>query len=371
QASIVSPVNLSKVFLGVDHVHLHGTPSLINIIFKVIKTNKYLFIADAQPEGVRIIKFDNKGNFHKVIGNTGHGPGEYLYFMDFCVDTVNERVIIAAFNQIIGYDFDGKLIGNVPINVFRTNDSFVVDYITCIDTQIWTFQRRMVPPISEGEKWLHFGELIRYDDKLNVIDTIPVIKASLDINQGTYYRGKYCLSDLGEDLYIYYPITDAEPLLRDTLYILKKGRIEPAIKLDFSTILSTDKSINLKKVNLRESFDPIHKIRNMIIHNVYRTPNYIFTEYQKGDYIYNNEYYLFCFDLRHSLSYNMRRGFTDDLYNTGITSLKPSDLLKGEFYFIKNGYELDGIIEGVNENSNPVIFFVRTREEGNNEEMKK
>lgn len=66
----------------------------------------------------------------------------------------------------------------------------------------------------------------------------------------------------------------------------------------------------------------------------------------------------------------MKEGFTDDIYNTGIPALKPSDLKHGEFYFIKNGYELDGIMDGVNENSNPVIFFVRTKEGKNNEEMK-
>ncbi|MBN2773292.1 MAG: hypothetical protein JXR31_03515 [Prolixibacteraceae bacterium] len=68
----------------------------------------------------------------------------------------------------------------------------------------------------------------------------------------------------------------------------------------------------------------------------------------------------------------MSKGFTDDMTGSAsVIKLMPIELKTGEFCFVKNGYELDGIMDGVDENSNPVIFFVRTREEGNNEEMKK
>jgi hypothetical protein len=49
--------------------------------------------------------------------------------------------------------------------------------------------------------------------------------------------------------------------------------------------------------------------------------------------------------------------------STSLINLMPLDLKTGEFCFVKNGFELDGVVDGVNENSNPVIFFVRTKDE--------
>jgi hypothetical protein len=226
----------------------------------------------------------------------------------------------------------------------------------------------MQPPASPDDKWKYLGELIRYSEQLQVIDTTVILKSLLDINQMSGPPlGIQCLSNLGDKTYVYYPITNAEPLLRDTLYELKDLTKVPAIKLDFSEILSVDKSIDLKSVNLMENIDLLNKVRNMLIYNMYRTRSFIFAEYRRG-----NDQLLFCYDLKRQKRYNMKEGFTDDLHETsGIAHLVPLDLAKGEFCFVKNGYELDGIMDGVNENSNPVIFFVRTKEGKNNEEMKK
>lgn len=61
-------------------------------------------------------------------------------------------------------------------------------------------------------------------------------------------------------------------------------------------------------------------------------------------------------------SYHMPKGFTDDLYGTeGTVNLIPLDLQKGEFCFIKNAYEVEGIIDGIDEYCNPVMFFVKLR----------
>jgi hypothetical protein len=132
------------------------------------------------------------------------------------------------------------------------------------------------------------------------------------------------------------------------------------MKLDFSDILSVEEGVKRSMFTMTpQAYDEATlRVRNMTIHNIFRTERFIFSEYH-----YLDKPYFFCYDLFNQKGYNMTEGFTDDLFGTGMTvNLIPLNLRNGEFCFVKNGYELEGIIEGANENSNPVIFFIKTKE---------
>ena len=49
------------------------------------------------------------------------------------------------------------------------------------------------------------------------------------------------------------------------------------------------------------------------------------------------------------------------MFGTGIAEIKPLDLQNEEFYYIKNDYEVEGIVGGIYETSNPVVFFINTK----------
>jgi len=58
----------------------------------------------------------------------------------------------------------------------------------------------------------------------------------------------------------------------------------------------------------------------------------------------------------------IRSGFTDDILDTGIVQIQPLDTYNDKIYFVKEGYQLEGILEGIDENSNPVLVFVKLKE---------
>lgn len=358
QAGKVTTHNLSEVFKETEQIALGTTIPLINYVKKVVKTRNYLFITDpnATVGGTRVLKFNREGKFIKQIGNIGQGPEEYYHFHDFAIDTINDNVLIASFNQLLCYDFDGRFVNSIPLNVTE-GASFYTDFLTCISDQVWTFQHMVFGNDNDG--WVYFGDLVRYDENLSVIDTTNILRSELNSLQHSNFFNAYLLSNLDNEKYVYYRMTDAEPFLRDTLYLLTGFIKKPALRFDFEDILSIDETIVLNAIkDPQDKLEAIHKIRNVTIANIYRTTNYAFVEYH-----ILFEPYLFCYNLLLDEGYNMKEGFTDDIFNTGIAEIKPMDLQNGEFYFVKNGYEVEETIDGVNEGSNPVIFFLKIKEE--------
>ena len=194
QASIITPVNLSDIFYKTDKVALGNTSPLIRNLTKVIKAKKYIFIIDWQLEGARILQFDLNGLYIKQIGRAGHGPGEYYNFSDLTVDTLTNDLFVATFDKILNYDFDGRFIMSIPVNNIMGSSFFMVDFMSCINGQLWTFQRRTIPPNHSNNRWRYVGELIRYDIQSKDIDTLRILQALFDENQFSGLSEKYCLS---------------------------------------------------------------------------------------------------------------------------------------------------------------------------------
>jgi 6-bladed beta-propeller len=357
-ARTIESANLSDVFVKVSMIKLQNTSPLIHIVPKIIKTAAFLFVADLQMEGGRILQFDHSGRFIKQIGKIGHGPGEYIYFYDFAVDTISKQVYIAALGQIIAYNFDGTYIKSQPM-AEETSGPFLVNFMTFLNNELWVIQHRMIPPGESKNKWTYLGELIRYNKDLMKVDSSVIFRAFLNRNQMSALSpgSTYCVSNCGEKTYLYYPISDAEPLLRDTLYEFDGINKIPVLKLDFSQITSVDKTINPDAMDPNESLDAIYKIRNLMITSIYRTKGYVFAEY-----LNIMDPFLFCYDFNQKKGHHMKEGFTDDLFQTGIARIRPSDLNKGEFYFTKDGFELENTTDGIGESSNPVVFYINSKE---------
>ncbi len=349
---------LSEIFDEVGMIKLGTTKPLINYVKKVIKTKEYTFVTDPNPTigGTRILQFDIEGHFIKQIGSIGHGPGEYFYFRDFTIDTISKRIYIASYNQLMSFDFSGNLMHSSPINVEGVNPFYII-FMTCINEELWSVEQKFMLYKENNDNQIFIAEIIRYNKHLQAIDTTTYLNTLQYERYINLYLGWHCLSNLKEGTYVYCPIPNPEPFLRDTLYQIKDSRLIPALKLDFSEILSVNENITLKNKTQQDLLNAADEIRNITIKNIYRTNRYIFVEY-----INKHDPLLLCYDLDQQESYNMEEGFTDDLYGTGISEIKPLDLQNGEFYFIKNGYEVEGIIDGINESSNPVIFFIKTKE---------
>ena len=137
------------------------------------------------------------------------------------------------------------------------------------------------------------------------------------------------------------PVLIPEPtqILRDTLYEIKENKMISSVRLDFG-----------------KASVPKNGKKQIQISNIYRTNNYIISEYS-----FEREKLFFYHDYIRNVGYNIRGGLIDDFFNTGVVQLRPLDLKSGVMYFVKDAFEVTGKIEGVSENSNPVIVFVRLK----------
>lgn len=358
QSEKPSPHNLSEIFEKVDIVKLEtsDTSLLSQIGPQIIKTDKSLFFYANLPIR-RILKFDISGRFIKQIGGYGNGPGEYFLIYSICVDTVFKRIIAACNKEILCYDFDGNYLESIPWSSHLYSSG--MPFLTYNQGCIWAVEERIGMPTENGKlmsQAMHF----KINEKSQVTDSILIRSIKFD-KIGTISDWSYLfwISELESGTYIHYPVSNPEPILRDTLFKIQVKDIIPVIKLDFSKILSVREGVHydITKMSEKEFIETYRSIRNVTIQHIYRTERFVFVTY-----LYNGLFYFFCYDLIWQKGYHMSEGFTDDLYGTGIVRLIPLNLKENEFCFIKEGYELEGIIDGVNENSNPVIFFLRLKD---------
>ena len=97
--------------------------SLVGEIIKLEFFNDYIFVQDESFQGLLI--FDIEGNFVKTFNKQGKGPGEYMSFRDFIIDTENNTIEVfdKPNNKILVYDvsdFGFKGSFSVPVEfVFR------------------------------------------------------------------------------------------------------------------------------------------------------------------------------------------------------------------------------------------------------------
>ncbi len=325
-------VMLSDIASDVDYLVLETNEScLITRIQNIELTDQYIFINDA---GRCVLQFDSSGKFIRQIGRKGRGPGEYSVIRGIAANIINGTLYVSCFNRkILSFDFNGQLI-----NEMKQEPS--AEFITVVDDMLWSVSTRMGVE-SEDNNYFNIASLTRYHPQ-NKSDTLIIKKIVLSGVSGTMDPQAWHISDLGCSQFLYYPVLLSEPLIRDTLYEVKGDNLIPFLKLDFG--------LN----------DPSPEgNRQLLIRNIYRTNRYIFAEY-----IYNQNQNIFCYDLTQNKNYNIDRGFTDNFFDMGIVQLRPLDLKNEIMYFVKEGFEIEGKIEGVSENCNPVIFIVTLKREG-------
>lgn len=359
EAGKSAPANLSEVFDPIKMVKLEtGDSIMIGRVDGVYVTKDFILIEQFGGSEKKFLKFDSNGHFIASIGKFGHGPGEYTFFSGVAIDTALQRIVLPTFTDFIVYNFKGDFVQSVSRNIVDLNNPDLInESLTCSDGHYWqTVYRPMME--SDNGGFMERKLLYKLDDKLKILDSILVRQVFLKMKIFTGGFGGEYMSRLKSGMYYYCPVFSAEPVLRDTLYRIEESKLIPVIKLDFSDVLSVKEDTYANADFSDYVGKYMYEIRNITLRSIYRTDRYVF-----ADYYYNRDNRLFCYDLKGTRRFNMSKGFTDNLFATDSTvHLMPVDLDKGEFCYVRNGYELEGKIEGINENSNPVIFFIKTKE---------
>jgi hypothetical protein len=322
-------IKLSDIALSVDKVLLESNEaSLITRIQGIAMTDQYLFVNDA---GTRVLQFDSSGKFIKQIGRAGRGPGEYLGIISLAIDSNNKLVYVASFRKIFCYDFSGNLV-----KVIRQES--MLEFITVVNDTLWAISTKMTNK-PESNTWLNITTLTKYQSSGNSIDSFIIKKISLTGFAGTINPQAFYISDIGSNQFLYYPVLLQEPLTRDTIYEIKRYTLISSKKLDFG-----------------DAAKPKNGKKQVYLRNIFETKKYLFVEY-----IYNNNHMFFCYDYSGNDRYYGNQGFIDDFFKTGVIQLCPLNLERGTLYFTKDAFEVVGKVEGVTENSNPVIFIARLK----------
>lgn len=106
-------VLLSEMADDISYVCLDDSIPLGNIIsMKILKNSIYL-----NSQNIGILKYDRNGILLNRIGNIGKGPGEYLNYLDFCIDEKSGSVYLRDIGNIIKvYSGTGKFVRSFPID---------------------------------------------------------------------------------------------------------------------------------------------------------------------------------------------------------------------------------------------------------------
>jgi hypothetical protein len=108
-------------YIPLDNIHLLGR--IINIRF----TKKEIYL---NSRNIGILAFDRKGKFISKIGSIGRGPGEYRFYLFFCVDEKSGRVYNLADQNGLMQVFSGtgQFVRSFSLKEHGTPISSIVFY---------------------------------------------------------------------------------------------------------------------------------------------------------------------------------------------------------------------------------------------------
>ena len=351
--------NLSNVFEKGPVIKLETSDScFITYLSQVVKGDEYLFVSDNWSQ---VLQFDSSGNFIRKIGRQGNGPKEYNRIMRIMVDEANDYIIVNDRSKFLWFDFSGEFIREEALAQSRE----ILEFADIAEGYLYMVKSTYGPASEDRDpNKPDFSTRVKtmiykYDNSFQVVDSIlfrdVVYPIGFGINSWPYY-----ISNLKSGLYFYYSTQSPEPLLRDTLFRIEESKVSPVLKTDFSDELIVRNVTSDQYFAAMQSGNSLARdIRNITINNVYRTENYVFVEYDK----LKTEFFWYCYDRAGKKGYNIKAGFYDDYFGTdSLATVRPLDLKNDLFYFYKEGYEVAGIIDGVVENNNPVLFMLETKE---------
>jgi hypothetical protein len=289
---------LSEIAEEIRAVELELTDeSLISHIRRILICDNYIIVLNGRTGGqTTILLFDNRGKFVRQIGSVGLGPNEYIFLSDIAVDVQKKRLfLVTATNKLICCNLEGNFIKEYQ------SDDYSAIYINYINNELMLIAEHFG---NQDHKGLFISNILyKIDDDLQIRDSIDIYKVYLERGLMMNSPWRDYISNNAKDAYFYYAeifpnkFLSEPQVLRDTLYRIEKNQFIPDLKLKFKD-------------------NGIAANGNKFIHlyNIYRSSRFIFSVYENDRR--NGENYRFCYDTKTGKAYNMKDGYTDDIYHT-------------------------------------------------------
>lgn len=333
----IEEYDLSEICDSVTAIPLETNPNcIISIVRKVKFSNTHIYVAGKQ----RILKFDYRGNFIRQVNKVGRGPGELHTFTDFYVSKNDDTLDILTFKKILRYDSSGNLLKEIPLK----NINGLPEQIYRCDSNIWITKSKLLQNGNNGQNTI--VKMLKINEKSMITDSLRILQADNSARFSYMNPAAVYYSSTDMHSFFYYPHHIIEPVVRDTVFIFDNNDLLPAYKLNFGKKLS-------KNVASQKVISGVPPYKYFRINSIFLTSHYIFSSYSIED----NEYF-FCYNLQKRVKHIMKNGYNDNFYHTGKVMPKQFNYSTNKLFFVKNGFELAGNIDNVNENSNPVIFLL-------------
>ena len=323
-------VKLSNIADSIGMVALHTSDDcLISRVVSVVPCDTCFFVNDGCH---RVLQFDSHGHFVQQVGAVGKGPGEYQLVLFITADYENSKLCIVDSKQILIYGFDGKYEDRIVTKNF-------VEELSVINGQLITIESTLGIK-NQAVNYENVSYLHRYLLNGQPIDTFCVLRIVLPFLQATSNPMGFCISQGQDNNYLYYPVLVDAPIVQDTLWRIAHNCLQPYFRFDFGLSGEEAQNRNFKVLGI-SMYNQIAIIR----------------------YIADQEDFVAYYNFNLGVSHNVRAGFVDDIFGTGKANIFPLSTAQQLVYFVKYGYELNGLPYEVRADDNPVIFFMKLKDD--------
>lgn len=273
----------------------------------------------------QLYHFDCSGKFINQITHCEQAYKNNLLVSDYVIDPVQKQLIVMDDEQNAHYyTYKGDFLGKINLSENRPWNSLIK--LSYYNRHIYATANRLVQ--KEGsdnrqclEQWLY-----QFDTAFNEVESHKLTTAQL----GRFTLGRELAPEVAvanKRVYVQSPSLQPDQLLRDTLYLLGRN------KLDI-----TDDSYSILPL----------RISNRFLVSTYYNANAA------------DKNYTFCFDRQENKAYNVQGGLEDDFYETGqIPELQAMDVHSNLYCYYKTGEEVKKAFPDRKENDNPVLFIVK------------
>ncbi len=356
----------SNIFDSVSIIELDNSQVMIGRIDKMdVYKDKFIVLDENQAKGVFV--FDKRGKLLRKIGSIGPGPKEYTACTDFAIDSQSGIIYI--------YDWFRKIIHvyNIDTGNYLRNIKFDIDFhrIWCNNGILYAVNTSFISQKSKGRKYI----LSRLD-----VNSGHETQRWMDIDQ--YNKG---WQDELTSSSLFYHVNDGKDLFAfgfsDTIMCINNGKVIPYMAFSGdkvikpSDILEEEKAeaLNFKKrIEMRLRLgNKLGKITGVL--NIFQYNNFLFFGYTTWPLflgicdLNTNEvstYANFKDDVLFSSSQFLHRTLPSFLVSDrgGVYYCIGTDYLlelKNHFKegYLSNKIKNRKILEGLDEDSNPVIVY--------------
>jgi len=122
-----SVYNASEILEDIRYIRLETTPaSIFGDIRNIIIENGKIYILTTYNT---ITIFDITGKYLNTLNRVGRGPGEYLYILDFAVNSQGNIIIASEEGEILEYNSDLKFVRKITPDENALSNSQKWDFI--------------------------------------------------------------------------------------------------------------------------------------------------------------------------------------------------------------------------------------------------